>query len=85
LLELDERNAYLIEAARHFTGSDREIARRLRSRLLIYQQGAWRRDRAELRCPPRHAGRLEAVLWCLLRVRDYVPSERLIRMSLARR
>ena len=40
LLELDERNAYLIEAARHFTGSDREIARRLRSRLLIYQQGA---------------------------------------------
>ena len=43
LLQPDERDRYLIEAACHFPGlSDREVGRRLRSRLLIYQQGAWR-------------------------------------------
>jgi hypothetical protein len=85
LLALDERDRCLIEAACHFPGfSDREIARRLRSLLLIYRQGAWRRDRVDALCPPRHAGRLEAVLWMLLKVRDAIPSERTIRAVLSR-
>jgi hypothetical protein len=85
LLELDERNAYLVEAARHFPGaSDREVARRLRIALLRYREGAWRRDRSEALCPERHRGKLAAVLWCVLRVADRVPSERLIRLVLSR-
>ena len=85
LLAIDERDRYLIEAARHFSGaSDREIARRLRIALLRYREGAWRRTRGEAICPPRHAGRLEATLWSILKVRDHVPSERLIRAVLSR-
>jgi hypothetical protein len=84
LLQLDERDRCLIEAARHFpSASDREIARRLRIALLRYREGAWRRTRAEIWCLPRHAGRLDGVLWCLLKVADRVPSERLIRAVLA--
>ena len=85
LLAIDERNALLREAARlHCAGmSDREAARYLRSRLLIYQQGAWRRDRSEALCPPRHAGKLTAMLWMVLKVRDHVPSEMTIRRALA--
>ena len=84
LLALDERDRSLIEASAFFPGlSDREIARRLRSRLLLYREGRWRRDRAEALCPPRRAGRLDGVLWCLLKVADRVPSERLIRAVLA--
>jgi len=38
LLRQDERDRYLIEAARHFPGlSDREIARRLRTALVRYR------------------------------------------------
>jgi hypothetical protein len=86
LLQLDERRRYLIEAAQFFPGSsDREIARRLRIALLRYREGAWRRTRAEALCPPRHAGRLDATLWCLLRVRDAIPSERTIRAVLSQR
>jgi hypothetical protein len=84
LLTLDEPDRFLIEAARHFPGaSDRDIARRLRIALLRYREGAWRRTRVEALCPPRHAGRLDGVLWCLLKVADRVPSERLIRAVLA--
>jgi hypothetical protein len=83
LLRLDERDRYLVEAARHFPGqSDREIARRLRSRLLIYQQGRWRRSRADP-TSPHEAGTLAALMWMLLKVADRVPSERLIRAALS--
>ena len=85
LLELDERDRYLIEAAKFFPGlSDRETARLLRSRLQIYQQGRWRRSRSEIWCP-HPADRVEAVLWALLRVRDAIPSERTIRAAIASR
>jgi hypothetical protein len=84
-LALDERNALLIEAAQFFPGcSDREVARLIRTALLRFQLGSWRRDRSEALCPPRHAGRLDAVLWCLLKIRDAIPSERLIRLVLSR-
>jgi hypothetical protein len=52
--------------------------------LLRYQTGRWQRERTEALCPPQHAGRLDALLWAILKVRDAVPSERLIRMELSR-
>lgn len=83
LLLIDERDRYLIEAAAHFQGlSHREVARRLRTALLRYRDGRWRRDRSELTCPPQHAGKLTAVLWALLKTRDHVPSDMTIRRAL---
>ncbi len=35
--------------------------------------------------PPRLAGRLDGLLWCVLKVRDRLVSERLIRAVLAQR
>lgn len=84
LLLIDERDALLREVARFFPGcSDREIARRLHIALLRYRDGRWQRERADLTCPKAHAGRLTAVLWAILKTRDYVPSERLIRAALS--
>jgi hypothetical protein len=84
LLVLDERDRYLIEAARaHFSGLSHQTARSLRSRLLVYRQGRWRRSCSEV-WNPHPAERIEAVLWMLLRVRDAIPSERTIRAVLAR-
>ena len=83
LLLLDERDQFLRAAAAHFPGlSDREIARRLRSRLLIYRNGRWRRSCAELKAP-HPPEKIDAVLWAILKVRDAVPSERTIRAALA--
>jgi hypothetical protein len=85
LLRIDERDALLRQAARFYPGcSDREVARRLRVALLTYQTGRWRRTRADLTCPKEHAGKLAGVLWAILKVRDFVPSERLIRAVLSR-
>ena len=85
LLLIDERDRYLIEAARlHCVGmSDRQAAAHLRVALLRYQTGAWRRERIEATCPPRHAGKLTAALWLLLKTRDHVPSTATIRRSLS--
>jgi hypothetical protein len=82
---LDRRDELLVEAARRFFPdmSARQAAHFLRTALLRYQTGAWRRTCADLVC--RHqAERLDALLWELLRARDYVPSERLIRAVLSR-
>jgi hypothetical protein len=84
MLLLDERDQFLRAAAAHFPGlSHREIARRLHVALSRYRDGRWRRDQSELTCPSQHAGKLTATLWMLLRVKDYVPSERTIRAALA--
>lgn len=84
LLTLDERDKLMIEIARRFFPGafDREVARQLRSRLLIYQNGRWRRTSAELK-PPHDADSLDAALWCLLRIKDHVPSTGTIRRALA--
>jgi hypothetical protein len=83
MLQLDERDHFLREAARFFPFfSQREVARRLRTALLRYQTGRWRRERADVECP-HAAGKLTAVLWMLLKVRDHVPSERTIRVALS--
>jgi hypothetical protein len=83
MLELDKRDALLIEIARRFYAgvSRRETAHRLRRRWLLYQQGRWRRTRSE-KCP-HYAVSLDTALWCLLRIRDHVPSEMTIRRALA--
>jgi hypothetical protein len=86
LLRLDERNRYLIEAARFFRSpSDREVARQLRIAPLRYRAGAWRRDSAEALCPVRYAGTVKAALWKTLKARDATPpADRTIRALLAR-
>jgi hypothetical protein len=85
LLRIDERDRYLIEAAKYYPGlSHHEIARQLRTALLNYRNGRWRRDRAEALCPPQHKGKLVQTLWCLLKTKDAIPGERLIRYVLAR-
>jgi hypothetical protein len=85
LLAIDERNALLAEIARRFYPglSHREIAHRLRSRLLIYRNGPWRRTCTELRSP-HPPEKIETLLWQLLRVRDAIPGERTMRAALAR-
>jgi hypothetical protein len=83
LLRIDERDRYLIEAARLYPGyRDREIARRLRTALSIYRGGRFDRDRACEVCPVQHRGKLTEVLWMILKVRDHVPSEMTIRRAL---
>jgi hypothetical protein len=83
-LVLDERNNLLAEITRRFYGglSHRETAHRLRSRLLIYRNGPWRRTCSELTCPAAHRGRLDEMLWLLLRTSDRVPSIATIRRVL---
>jgi hypothetical protein len=84
-LLIDERDALLIEARKFYPGcSDRETARRLHAALSTYRNGRWRRDRSEATCPMQHKGKLMQVLWCLLKTRDAIPGERLIRAVLAR-
>jgi hypothetical protein len=85
MLALDERDRFLIEAARFFPGaSDREAARQLHTALLRYRETAWRRDRAEALCPPRYAGTVKATLFFVLKAHDRVPGDRTIRSVLAR-
>jgi hypothetical protein len=82
-LVLDERGKLLIEAAKFFPGaSDREIARQLRIALARYRDGRWRRDRAELTCPPQHRGKLVQVLWMILKTKDVPVAERTMRRIL---
>jgi hypothetical protein len=85
IMLLDERDALLIEAAHRFCVgmSDRQAARHLRIALLRYQAVRWQRTRSQAICPPQHRGRLDALLWCMLKVRDHVPSEMTIRRALA--
>jgi hypothetical protein len=55
----------------------------LRTKLILYRQGSWQRDRIEPKCPDRHRDTLRELLWTILMVRDAVPSDRLIRAALA--
>jgi hypothetical protein len=90
LLLLSERNALLVEAKKRFCVGmkDQPAAAWLHARLLRYATGAWRRDRVdatiEPTCPQRYRGTITEWLWLILRSRDHVPSERLIRLVLRR-
>ena len=82
LLLIDERAALLREAARFYPGlSQRETARLIRVALSRYQGARWQRERADLTCPVQHAGKLTAVLWKLLRVRDHHSGSRRSRIA----
>ena len=85
LLHLSVRDHFLRAAADiHCTGmSDRAAAAWLHKKLARYRECAWRRDRVETWCPPRLAGRIEALMWSVLKCSDRVASERLIRNVLA--
>ena len=85
LLRLDERDRYLVEAARFYPGlSDREVAKRLQDALLIYRNGRWQRDAPETTCPPQHRGKLVQVMCTILKTIDAIPGDRTIRAALAR-
>ena len=82
---INRRDALLAEAAKFYPGlSHRETARQLRSALIRFREGRWRRDRSEATCPEHHAGKLPELLWRPLRVRDAAPSARTIRLVLSR-
>ena len=84
LSRIAERDRLLRAAAdRFYPGtSQREAARRLHQAISRYSCCAWQRERADLACPPRHAGKLTALLWQLLKVRDAIPSEPTVRRAL---
>jgi hypothetical protein len=84
LLRLNERDRYLIEAARFYPDmSNRETARQLRIALSTYRAGRWRRDRSEATCPTQHQAKLTATLWAILKTKDALVSDRTIRRALA--
>ena len=86
LLHLSVRDCFLRAAADiHCAGmSDRAAAAWLHKKLCRYRECAWHRRRAEASCPPRLAGRIDGLLWCVLKCSDRVVSEELIRKVLAR-
>jgi hypothetical protein len=82
---INRRDQLILEATdRYFPGvSGREIARRLRVALLRYREGRFRRTRVERTCLTQHLGRLDELLWMILKTRDTIPSERLVRLVLS--
>ena len=77
---------HLLRTARHrycAAMSDRAAAVYLRTKLARYRECAWERDRVEERCPDRHRGRLNELLWQVLMARDMIPGDRTIRAALA--
>jgi hypothetical protein len=62
---------------------DRPAAAMLRTKLIRYREGPWRRDRDEEHCPARHRGSVTELLWTILTIRDAIPGDRTIRAALA--
>jgi hypothetical protein len=83
LQAIAQRDALLREAAARFfpDATHHQAAEMLRVKLLRYQTSAWRRDRAEAECPPRLAGRLDELLWQILKTHDHTPSAVTIRRA----
>lgn len=83
MLSRDERDKYLVEAAdRYCIGlSYNAAAAVLIAKLSLYRATAWQRDRDcdEALCPPRHRGTIREFFWMVLRSRDRLPGERLVR------
>ena len=69
LLHLSVRDHFLRAAADIYcTGmSDRTAAAWLHKKLARYRECAWRRDRVEEQCPPRLVGRVNGLMWCVLK------------------
>lgn len=86
LVVKDHRNTLICEAANRFFAelSTAQQARRLSIAIDEYEQTAWRRERIEIACPQKRAGKREGVFWEILKANSgHVPSERLIRSILA--
>jgi hypothetical protein len=85
LLQLSVRDHFLRAAADIYcTGmSDRQAAAWLHKKLARYRECAWQRDRVEECCPSRLAGRIDALMWCVLKCSDRLVSEMTIRRALA--
>ena len=81
MLSRDERDRYLVEAAdRYCVGmSDNAAADYLVAGLTRFRETAWRNDGAEALCPPRHRGTIREFFWMVLKSRDRLPGERLVR------
>ena len=81
MLSRDERDRYLREAAdQHCVGlSDNAAAHHLVVRLATYRSTAWRKDYAEALCPAKYRDTITEFFWMILKSRDRVPSERLVR------
>jgi hypothetical protein len=83
MLSRDERDRYLIAAAdRYCIGrSDNSAADYLCAKLRLFRATAWRRDRDcdEALCPARHRGTIREFFWMVLKARDHLPGERLVR------
>jgi hypothetical protein len=81
MLSRDERDRFLVAAAdRYCIGlSDNAAAEYLVVRLTRYRETAWRKDCAEAQCPARHRGTITEFFWMVLKSRDRLPGERLVR------
>src|SRR6476469_647776 len=67
-------------AARFCVGmTHRPAAAFLRTKLVRYREGAWRRERIADVCPARHRGTINELLWTMLKIRDAIPCDRTIR------
>ncbi len=83
LLAIAKRNALICDAAKFFTGRDREVARQLIIALSRYRCGRWRRDRCLETCPAQHEGKLVEVLFWICKDKDADIGDRTIRRVLA--
>ncbi len=81
MLSRDERDRYLIAAADHYCVglSDNAAADYLLAKLGLYRATAWQRDRAEALCPARQRGTIREFFWMILKARDRLPGQRLVR------
>ncbi len=71
-------------AARFFGGmSLLAQARQVHVELSRYASSAWVLERVLDECPQRHLGRAREFAWHILRTRDYIPSVRALRRTLA--
>ncbi|MET4198750.1 hypothetical protein ABIA95_002750 [Bradyrhizobium sp. LA8.1] len=86
LLHLRVRDLFLRAAAEiHCAGiSNHAAAEWLHKRLARYRECGWQRDRIAETVPPRLAGRVEGLLFCVLKCSDRLVSSRLVRAVLAR-
>lgn len=88
MLSRDERDRYLIAAAdRYCIGlSDNAAADVLVAKLRLYRETARQRDCDcdEARCPPRHRNTIREYFWMVLKARDRLPGERLVRRCCGR-
>lgn len=76
-IRLHVRDWYLELAARKFFShlpSVRKQAKALQKAISDYASSAWLRERSLDECPARHAGKVNAYCWAILRLHDHVPS-----------